>query len=106
VDPATWLLARRQSPQDKDKLNLFVEALHADSELKQTVICYLVNDLDVAKVAGVLFVHPNTVRYRLKKVETLVGGSLSSPRIIANLYLAFHDDVVALSQTWNEPGNP
>ncbi|WP_354156009.1 helix-turn-helix domain-containing protein [Arthrobacter sp. UYEF6] len=106
VDPATWLLARRQSPQDKDKLNLFVEALHGDSELKQTVICYLVNDLDVAKVAGVLFVHPNTVRYRLKKVETLVGGSLSSPRIIANLYLAFHDDIVALSQAWNESGNP
>lgn len=99
VDPATWLLARRQSPQDKDKLNRFVEALNGDNELKQTVICYLVNDMDVAKVAGVLFVHPNTVRYRLKKAENLVGGSLSNPRIIANLYLAFHDDIGALSQT-------
>lgn len=103
VDPATWLLARRQSPQDKDKLNRFVEALSVDSELKQTVICYLVNDLDVAKVAGVLFVHPNTVRYRLKKAENLVGGSLSSPRIIANLYLAFHDEIVALDQASHEP---
>jgi purine catabolism regulator len=61
-----------------------------------------VNDLDVAKVASVLFVHPNTVRYRLKKVETLVGGSLSSARIIANLYLAFHDDIDALSQARDE----
>lgn len=103
VDPATWLLARQQSPQDKeDKLKRFVEALNADSELKQTVISYLVNDLDVAKVAGELFVHPNTVRYRLKKAENLVGGSLSSPRTITNLYLAFHDDVVALSQTRHE----
>lgn len=97
VDPSTWLLARRQSPQDKDKLNRFGAALRGDSELKQTVICYLVNDLDVAKVASVLFVHPNTVRYRLKKAETFVGGSLSSSRTIANLYLAFHDDIVAMS---------
>ena len=102
VDPATWLLARRQSAPDKDKLNRFVEALNVDSDLKETVICYLVNDLDVAKVASVLFVHPNTVRYRLKKVETLVGGSLSSARIIANLYLAFHDDIDALSQARDE----
>jgi purine catabolism regulator len=103
VDPSTWLLARRQSPQDKDKLNRYGAALRADSELKQTVICYLVNDLDVAKVASVLFVHPNTVRYRLKKVETLVGGSISSSRTIANLYLAFHDEIVALSQTKHVP---
>jgi purine catabolism regulator len=35
VDPATWLLARQQSPQGKDnKLNRFVEALNVDSELK------------------------------------------------------------------------
>ena len=102
VDPSTWLLARRQSPQDKDKLNRFVAALSSDSELKQTVICYLVNDLDVAKVASILFVHPNTVRYRLKKVETLVGGPISSSRTIANLYLAFHDDIVALSQGIHE----
>ncbi|XAS73295.1 helix-turn-helix domain-containing protein [Micrococcaceae bacterium Sec5.1] len=102
VDPATWLLARRLSPQDKAKLNRFVEALNLDSELKQTAICYLVNDLDVAKVAAVLFVHPNTVRYRLKKVETLVGGSLSSSRTIANLYLAFHDDIDAWSHASHE----
>jgi purine catabolism regulator len=104
VDPSTWLLARRQSPQDRDKLRNFVEPLSGDNELKQTVISYLVNDLDVAKVANVLFVHPNTVRYRLKKVEALVGGSLSSSKIIANLYLAFHDEIVATSQS--DTGQP
>lgn len=103
VDPATWLLARQQSPQaTEDKLKRFVADLNVDSELKQTVICYLVNDLDVAKVAAMLFVHPNTVRYRLKKAENLVGGSLSSSRVIANVYLAFHDEIVALSHARNE----
>lgn len=64
------------------------------------------NDLDVAKVAGVLFVHPNTVRYRLKKVETLVGGHSQAHETIANLYLALHDDIVALSQAIHESRDP
>lgn len=101
VDPSTWLLARRQTTADKDKLKRFGAALRADSELMHTVVCYLANEQDVAKVASVLFVHPNTVRYRLRKAETLLGGSISDARIIANLYLVFHEDIVALSQgTW------
>lgn len=56
--------------KDKDTLNRFVEALNIGSKLKQTVICYLVNDLDIAMVARVLFVHPDTARYRLKRVKT------------------------------------
>jgi purine catabolism regulator len=65
-----------------------------------------VNDLDIAKVATALFVHPNTVRYRLKKAENLVGGSLSSSRVIAIIDLAFHDEIVALSQATNESPDP
>ncbi|MCW2134363.1 helix-turn-helix domain-containing protein [Arthrobacter sp. VKM Ac-2550] len=99
VDPATWLLARRQSPQDSDKLGKFVQGLDRDTELRQTVLWYLARNLDIAQVAKVLFVHPNTVRYRLKKAEDLIGGPLSSSRIIANLYLAYHEDILALEET-------
>ncbi|MBB4983973.1 MULTISPECIES: PucR family transcriptional regulator [Streptomyces] len=34
--------------------------------------------------AGSLFVHPNTVRYRLRRVEELTGRSLSDPRAAAD----------------------
>jgi DNA-binding PucR family transcriptional regulator len=32
-----------------------------------------------------LYVHPNTVRYRLRRVEELTGRSLSDPRAVADL---------------------
>ncbi|MFJ8111253.1 PucR family transcriptional regulator [Streptomyces sp. NPDC096132] len=38
-----------------------------------------------ADTARTLFVHPNTVRYRLRRVEELTGRSLSDPRTAADL---------------------
>jgi hypothetical protein len=39
-----------------------------------------------------LFVHPNTVRNRLRRLEKLTGRSLSNPRAIAELILAYEID--------------
>ncbi|MEU6371483.1 helix-turn-helix domain-containing protein [Streptomyces sp. NPDC046931] len=41
-----------------------------------------------AVAAESLFVHPNTVRYRLRRVEELTGRSLSDPRTAADLRAA------------------
>ncbi|MDT0407455.1 MULTISPECIES: PucR family transcriptional regulator [Streptomyces] len=42
-----------------------------------------------AEAAGrLLYCHPNTVRYRLRKVEALTGRSLSAPQAVAELGLA------------------
>ncbi|MEU4170421.1 helix-turn-helix domain-containing protein [Streptomyces sp. NPDC026665] len=38
-----------------------------------------------AATARNLFVHPNTVRYRLRRVEELTGRSLSDPRALADM---------------------
>ncbi|WP_406165340.1 helix-turn-helix domain-containing protein [Streptomyces sp. NBC_00996] len=35
-----------------------------------------------------LFVHPNTVRYRLRRVEELTARSLSDPRAAADIRVA------------------
>lgn len=96
VDPATWLLGRKLSSKDRSKLSSFTRAIDGDQELKDTLVRYLADDLDVATTAAGLFVHPNTVRYRLRKVESLIGGSLSNAHVITNLYLACHDDIIAL----------
>jgi hypothetical protein len=45
-------------------------------------------DGSVNEVAGTLFVHPNTVRNRIHRIEMLTGRSLSRPRDAAELYLA------------------
>ena len=39
--------------------------------------------------AAKIFCHPNTVRHRLRRVEELCGRSLSRPRDLAELCLAF-----------------
>jgi DNA-binding PucR family transcriptional regulator len=42
-----------------------------------------------AKNAGkVLYVHPNTVRYRIRRIEDLTGRDLDHPQCVAELYLA------------------
>ncbi|NLA64902.1 MAG: PucR family transcriptional regulator [Leucobacter sp.] len=43
------------------------------SELLETIWCYLDNGRSLEATARELFVHPNTVRYRLKKVSEVIG---------------------------------
>jgi hypothetical protein len=47
------------------------------------------NDASVRGAAEVLVCHPNTVRHRLRRIEKHTGRSLSRPRDVAELCLAF-----------------
>ena len=47
------------------------------------------NDASVNSVAEALNCHPNTIRHRLRRIEKHSGRSLSRPRDIAELCLAF-----------------
>lgn len=62
--------------------------------LVDTLVTYLALDQTVAAAAEALFVHQNTVRYRLSRVEELLGGSLDSAPVLANLTLALHNRVL------------
>lgn len=42
--------------------------------------------------AQALYVHPNTVRHRLRRIETLTQRSLNDPRAVAELALAYEID--------------
>lgn len=50
------------------------------------------HDGNVKDAAAGLFVHPNTVRHRLRRIEQLTGRSVNSPREVAELCLAFEVD--------------
>jgi PucR C-terminal helix-turn-helix domain/GGDEF-like domain len=47
------------------------------------------NDASVRGAAEVLLCHPNTVRYRLRRIEKRAGRSLSRPKDVAELCLVF-----------------
>jgi len=57
------------------------EPLAAHSgDLLETLWCYLDNGRSLEATARELFVHPNTVRYRLKKVSELIGWNATGAR--------------------------
>ena len=59
-----------------------VRELHAhDPALVQTLRAYLDSFGDIAAAAAQLHVHPNTVRYRARRIETLLSTSLADPDV-------------------------
>ncbi len=60
--------------------------------LLTTLGAWLDNGGSASKAASILFCHPNTVRHRMRRLEQLTGRSLSDPRGIAELSLAFEID--------------
>ena len=62
--------------------------LRANPPLLEALVEYFARDMDVNATAEAMHVHPNTLRYRLSRVEKLLGRSLRSPPTIAELSLA------------------
>jgi PucR C-terminal helix-turn-helix domain/GGDEF-like domain len=56
--------------------------------LFETFRVWLETDGSMRTVGEVMFCHPNTVRYRLHRIERCTGRSLSKPRDIAEISLA------------------
>jgi DNA-binding PucR family transcriptional regulator len=46
-------------------------------EVLNTVLMYLKCDYDIIKTSQELFLHKNTIRYRLKKIESIIDNSNS-----------------------------
>lgn len=69
----------------------YVEPLASASssaELMATVRAYFASEMHVERTAGQLFVHQNTVRYRLARFEELTGASLRDPQVAFEVWWA------------------
>ena len=66
--------------------------------LLDTFGAWLDADGSAAEAAKRLFVHPNTVRYRLRRLEERTGRSLSNPRAVAELSLAYEIDCALVAE--------
>jgi PucR family transcriptional regulator, purine catabolism regulatory protein len=54
----------------------------------ETLVAYLEHDLDVGRTSRALKLHPNSARYRLTRIEELLGAPLRRPSTIAALHFA------------------
>ena len=97
VGYATWLSATRHGdPRAADRFEHRFGELTRAPELRETVVAHLASDQDVGATARGLRLHPNTVRYRLRKVESLLGARIAAASTIADLYLAFREEIEEL----------
>ena len=91
ASPITWLL-QGQSEEDLRTLHAeLVGALKAgdsSGKLRRTLHAYLRSPNDMTSLAAELHIHVNTLRYRLGRIETLIGLPLNEPKTLAKLYLA------------------
>ncbi|WP_336082095.1 PucR family transcriptional regulator [Nocardia sp. SSK8] len=60
------------------------------ADLRTTAVTYLRAHGEVSAAASALSIHPNTLRYRLRRIESVLGISLSDPadRLLLELQLA------------------
>jgi purine catabolism regulator len=70
------------------RVDLVLDPLRAHPQLLETLAAYLAADQNVNVAAEGLHVHPNSLRYRLGRVEELLGRSLRNPGTVADLYVA------------------
>ncbi|RTL62541.1 MAG: PucR family transcriptional regulator [Pseudonocardiaceae bacterium] len=83
--PADDLLPERAFSGDTEAHRRLVETVvtplaDAGGELWRTLAAYLDGGASLEACARTLFVHPNTVRYRLRRVSDLTGRSPADPR--------------------------
>ncbi|WP_250622900.1 PucR family transcriptional regulator [Pinirhizobacter soli] len=69
-------------------LESLIERLSHEPDLLRTLECYLEQFQKRKQTAQVLGIHPNTLNYRLERIEEIAGGNLGDPAWLAKLYVA------------------
>ncbi|MDO5052236.1 MAG: helix-turn-helix domain-containing protein [Pseudoclavibacter sp.] len=107
LDLAGWLAAEAEPLGLRVRTRRVLAPLADAPELLETLAVYLAARQRVGTTAAAMYIHPNTVRYRLARVAELTGAELSSPAFIANLYLSLEPRIRAIEhELAGGPGGP
>ena len=88
LDLGTLLLSEAAPERLGPKVEALVSVLREHPPLKAALVAYFDHDLDAVAAAAALHLHPNSLRYRLGRVEELLECSLKHPATIAELHIA------------------
>jgi purine catabolism regulator len=87
-DLGTFMVSEIPPERLGPKVEEILAVLRANPPLHEAICAYFEHDLDIAATAVALHMHRNSLRYRLARLEHLLGRSLKQPATIAALYLA------------------
>ena len=82
------LLAAADPAQLRGRTRLVLDPLRAHPQLFETLVTYVAADLNVNEAAERLHIHPNSLRYRLSRVEEVIGRPVRSVATVVDLYVA------------------
>jgi purine catabolism regulator len=87
-DLLTWLLSAADREGLRDKAAEVLGEVREDAALMAALESYLDHHLSAVRAAESLHLHPNSLRYRLARIEERLGRSLSDPETLAAVHLA------------------
>jgi purine catabolism regulator len=87
-DVLACLMAGAPKDVTRARVDQLLLPVKTKPQLYDTLQCWLALDLDVGRSADALHLHPNSMRYRLNRIEETLGRSLRRPATIANLVVA------------------
>lgn len=88
LDNISWLVGGITDPDELGRIAGMLDPLLEHPQLLETLSCWFAADWNVNETAARLHLHRNSLRYRMSRIEQLLGVELSSPRETANLQLA------------------
>ena len=88
LDLATVLVREVPEERLRVKVEEYLGPLRGSRDLYETLVAFFSHNLDIVTTAQSLHVHPNTLRYRLARVEEIIGHSLKQPATIAAVHIA------------------
>ncbi|WP_083879135.1 PucR family transcriptional regulator [Leucobacter salsicius] len=103
IDLSTWLLSHVSKRQLDQRIERTLAPLDS-VQLRETLITYLAAEQNITRTAEALFLHPNTVRYRISRVEQALGHSITSAFGLSNAILALYPAIMGrYAELHNEP---
>lgn len=73
----------------QDKLSIHTKQLELnDPTLIHTILCWFENDCDIKQTSAKLYIHPNTLRYRMKRIEEICDVNLHRFSDMCRLYFS------------------
>jgi len=87
-DLGTFMVSEIPPDRLGPKVDEILSVLRANPPLHEALRAYFDHDLDIAATAASLHMHRNSLRYRLARVEQVLGRSLKQPATVAAVYIA------------------
>lgn len=93
IDLTTWLLSHVNQRQLEQRIKNTLAPIDSE-QLRETLVTFLATEQNVARTAEAMFLHPNTVRYRISKIEEALGHSILSAFGLSNAILALYPAIM------------